>query len=394
MSRLKLRMRSILGVGILLGAICGFSPPVPAQAPLLELSSSEVYPGQTGVPFELRLSHVGSVEGIEIGLAPSSSTVLIAEVILNGGVLEGLDLEFSSIQIDPDGQAASILWTLDSSVPFTTFLSPGDDQLLATVICDIDEDFLAASTVLLEFVDGVGTPPATNTVHSSSVALTPQTTAGTITGFSSNHFSFDTLPAFAGELDHLVDVVVNNSVNVQGFSLAITYDPAILNCTSFGIEDTITDVTGAEFVEEIINVVPGQAILGVLLDVIPPYNSQMIPASGLALPFAKLRFEVSETVTSNVATPIRFTDNIGTPPIENLLVIAGSSVLPVTVDTFLPIRGIAIFLRGDADGSLDLDLADVIQSVFYVTNQCPECPPITCMVALDANDDGGVDIAD
>ena len=386
-----MRLRSLAGAMLTLCALIGFGGAVAAQTPTLALTSSEVYPGQTGVPLSLTLSHVGSVEGIEIGLSTSVDTIVITDFLLEGSVLEGIDLEFAAIDLSLDGQELAIEWILDSTVPFTTFLPPGNDQLLGTLLVAIDEDHVTNSAATIDFVDSVG---VTNRIFASNVELTPQTVAAQLTGISTNLFSFDTVPAAVGDTDHLVDVVVNNSTSCQGFSMAITYDPSILTLTSFGIEDTITELSEAEFVEEIINVVPGEAILGVLLDVVPPYDQQMIPASGLPLPFAKLRFDVSDTIEQDIATPIRFTDNIGTPPIENLLVIGGASILPEKVDTFLQIDGEAIFLRGDADRSLDLDLADVIQNVFYVTNQCPECPPITCQSALDANDDGRVDIAD
>ena len=395
MSWLFMRHAPLLGVTVLLCALLGgFGGPVAAQSPTLALDSSEVYPGQTGIPLELTLSHVGSVEGLEIGLAPSVDTVVITDLLLEDSVLNGVDLEFSSIDLAADGQELAIEWILDSTVPFTSFLPPGADQLLGTLLVAIDEDHNSALPASIDFVDGVGVASVANRVFASNVELMPQTVAAQLTGITTNLFSFETLPASVGDTEHLVDVVVHNDTSVQGFSLAITYDPTVLELTSFGIEDTITELTEAEFVEEIINAVPGQAILGVLLDVVPPYDQQMIPASGLPLPFAKMRFTVSDSLEQDVATPIRFTDNIGSPAIENLLVIGGASILPEKVDTFIQIDAAASFLRGDADRSLDLDLADVIQNVFYVTNQCPECPPITCQSALDANDDGDVDIAD
>jgi hypothetical protein len=35
-----------------------------------------------------------------------------------------------------------------------------------------------------------------------------------------------------------------------------------------------------------------------------------------------------------------------------------------------------------------------VLTLFYVMGICDGCPPITCMAALDANDDGRVDMAD
>ena len=391
--RSALRAASRIALLCIFGVVGGVSV-VSAQVPTLALSSVEVYPGQSGIPLELTVSHVGSIEGIEIGLAASDSSLTIEDVILTGGVLEGLDLEFSSVQIDATGGTAAISWILDSTVPFTTFLAPGADQLLGAVLCSVDDDLAVGETLFLDFIDGVGAPPITNTVHSSAIALSPQTVAGQLQHFSGHHLALATTPALPGATDHLVDVILNNPVNVAGFSLAITYDATRMTCTEFGVLDTITELSDPEFVEEIIDVVPGQAIIGVLLDVIPPYDQQTIPASGLPLPVAKMFFSIDEQITVDTHVPIRFTDGIGTPAIENVVVVGGASILPATVDTYLRIDGVAQFIRGDADRNRRLDLADVINNVFYVTNQCPECPPILCMAALDANDDGRVDIAD
>jgi len=365
-----------------------------AQSPTLALAAVPVYPGQSGVPVELTLSHINSVEGIEIGLQTSSALLEIDDVILVGGVLEGLPLELSLVEIAPGGQSATIRWILDSTVPFDLFLPPGQNQLLGTVLCSVDDDLLPGQSLTLDFVDGLGSPPLDNTVYASSIPRDPVTVSGVLSHFSEHQLAFDTAPTFPGAVDHLVDVILNNEVNIQGFSLAITYDPAVMTCTYLGIVDTITELSNAEFVEEIIDVVPGEAILGVLLDVLPPYGQQMIPASGVPLPIAKMHFSIDNSVTGSVFSPIRFTDGIGTPGIENLLVIGGASIFPETVDTFLEITGSASFLRADADRNRRLDLADVVLTLFYVMGICDGCPPITCMAALDANDDGRVDMAD
>ncbi len=394
MSWLLPRQRSLLGASILLLACLALPGLVQAQSPLLELESIMVYPGQNAAPIGLFLSHIAPVEGVEIGLATSSPTVQMTDLLLLGGVLQGLSLEFSAVSIDADGQEASIRWILDSSAPFDVVIPIGEDQLLATLLIDVTDDFEPSSTVRIEFVDGAGTPPATNTVHSASMALTPEVVSAQVTGLDTNQLSIQTDVVRAGEFNHPVDLVLFNTSNVQGFSAVVQFDQNVLTCTGVSIAGTITEVTGAEFVEEIIDNDRGYTIVGVLLDVVPPYEAQMIPASGFALPVSRLFFDVEPSIPFDIVTPLRYIDNLGTPPIENLLVIQNESILPEKQDGFLQIVGEPIFVRGDTNGSLDLRLDDVIQSFFYVMNRCPECPPILCLVALDANDDGRVDLAD
>jgi len=131
------RPRSLLGASILLLVCLTLPTVVQAQSPMLELESIKVYPGQNAAPVGLFLSHTAPVEGLEIGLATSSPTVVMTEFLLFGGVLQGLSLEFSAVSIEADGREASIEWILDSSAPFDLVIPAGEDQLLATLLVDV-----------------------------------------------------------------------------------------------------------------------------------------------------------------------------------------------------------------------------------------------------------------
>jgi len=371
--------------------------PASAQVPELSLSPANAIPGLEAVPLELRLSHVAAVESVEVGLQVSSPDLAIAEVVIAGGVLEGLTLEFAAIAIDPDGSEASLRWILDSTPPFSPTIPAGSDQLLATVLVDVDPDSVEGATFEVDFVDGAGTPPTQNRVRSGGALLVPSTASGQIHVTLGNFIGFRSDDAFGGATDHLVEVVTSNASNLQGFSTVVAFDPAILQCASVDVVDTITEAVGVEFVEDIVDNSGGFAILGVLLDIIPPYQGQVIPVTGFDLPIARYFFDVSDQVTGEVFTPIRFVDGLGTPPIENIFVVGNQSILPERTDGFLRVLGLVEFLRGDADGNLQLELPDVILNFLYVTNTlgtCPACPEVTCPSALDANDDGEVDLAD
>lgn len=395
-SRTRILRALPVAAGIAFASIAGASL-ARGQVPQLALDVASVIPGQNAVPLGLRLSHTAAVESVEVGLELSASTVDIAEVVLAGGVLDGLTLEFAAVGIDADGQEASLRWVLDSTAPFSPVIPAGSGQLLATVLLDVAPGISQGTTVLVDFVDGAGTPPTQNRVKSGGAILVPTTVRGELQVSSADLITFRSTDSFGGETDHLVEVMASNASNVQGFSTVVAFDPALLQCSSVGVEDTITEAVGAEFVEDIIENSAGYAILGVLLDIIPPYQAQVIPVTGLDLPIARYRFDISDQVEGEHFTPIRFVDGLGTPAIENIFVVGNQSILPEKTDYFLRVLGLVDFLRGDATRNNLLDLADVVVNFLYVTgtlSTCPTCPLITCPSALDTNDDGDVDLAD
>ena len=130
------------------------------------------------------------------------------------------------------------------------------------------------------------------------------------------------------------------------------------------------------------------------MDILPPYAGQVIPATGIEMEYARFYFDVNADLTSSSSTEIRFEEDLGVPPISNVFVIGNQSVAPLTIDLSIPIQADGVFLRGDADSNLRLDLADAIINLVYMSNACPDCPIPTCPKALDVNDDGRIDIGD
>jgi len=337
------------------------------------------------------------VESVEVGLDVSSADLTITEVVLAGGVLDGLTLEFGAAVIDAGGQEASLRWILDSTPPFSPTIPAGSGLLLATVLVDVAPGIDEGDTVQVDFVDGSGTPPTSNRVRSGGALLVPTTASGLVHVTLGDFIAFRADDAFGGAIDHLVEVMASNASNVQGFSTVVSFDPTLLQCAGVDVIDTITEAVGVEFVEEIIENTGGYAILGVLLDIIPPFQGQVIPVTGFDLPIANYRFDISDQVQGEVFTPIRFEDGLGTPAIENIFVVGNQSIQPEKTDTFLRVVGLVDFLRGDADRNLELGLPDIIINFLYVTNTlatCPTCPEVDCTSALDVNDNGLVDLAD
>ena len=365
-----------------------------AQQPLLSVGSAVVYPGQLGVPIEVSLDSLDDVSAVEVGIAYDPDRLTIQAFHGDSGVLATLPLEFLDTDIDPQEGEATLLAIADSSPPFSNSIPAGDGLLLGTLVFDADGWLVPGIPEAITLTDGVGEPPAINRVYVNGQEVETLTQDGTISITTENVLALETENGVAGEIDHEVKVLAYNSAPLQGFSVVISFDPELLEFASATISGTITEVVGAEFIEEISNNDAGYAILGCLLDVLPPYDGQVIPSTGLELEFLRFFFDINPAVLGSPVTTIDLTDGLGDPPISNVFVIANQSVTPLMVGAVLVITGEAFFLRGDADGNEFLDLADAVINLIWMTNICPSCPVPLCPKALDVNDDGRIDLGD
>ncbi|MEC9476232.1 MAG: hypothetical protein VX764_04260 [Planctomycetota bacterium] len=383
---------------LLLGMICTLLPVSAglAQAPLMEMGDVVVFPGQSGVQVELSLSSDQPVSGIQMGISADPDRIIFQQIDLTGGVLAGLPVEFLETDIDIEEGEATLLVIIDGAAPFDQSLPPATAAMVGNLVLDASSWLVPSNVEPINFTDGVGEPPLDNLVLIEGVAVTPDLESGSLSVISQNvlHAQSTSGIAAAGEINHEISLRGYNTDDLQGFSSAMSFDPTVLSCSYASVDDTITSVAGAEFVEEIINNDEGFVVLGVLMDILPPYAGQVIPATGIEMEFARFYFDVSSELTSSSDTQIRFEQDLGVPPISNVFVIGNQSVPPLTIDLTIPIQAEGVFLRGDADSNLRLDLADAIINLVYMSNACPTCPIPTCPKALDVNDDGRIDIGD
>ncbi|MFQ5653169.1 MAG: hypothetical protein ACE5GW_00380 [Planctomycetota bacterium] len=361
------------------------------QSPTLALDSITVFSGQSGAPVGLRLSTNSPVNAMAMGIVFEAAKVTLVEISLAGGVLSGVPLEFQSINISQLDGEASVGLVLDSTPPYDPVIAPGSDLEVASLIFDVEDWLLPGSEALVQFVDGVGTPPVDNQVFVEGMPQMPELIDGVILVSNENFILVHSEPAAAGELHHEVRVTGINSAEVQGFSVALAFDAQLLHAVEVSIEGTITELVGAEFVQELADNDSGYLIVGVLLDALPPFEGQVIPAAGVELDYVRFFFDISDEIQEPVHSPLIFTDGLGTPPINNIFVINNQSISPQPVDGFLEIIPITIFLRGDANLDGAVDISDGVVMITFVSGLTP-APP--CLSALDSNDDGVIDLAD
>jgi hypothetical protein len=216
----------------------------------------------------------------------------------------------------------------------------------------------------------------------------------------------DNNPDEATQTDHL-----------QGVSMAVCFDPACLTCAgTFSLEGTITQTVGAEFVNvhckngrsptEELGPRPGELIVGILVDALPPFDGQELPPTNDYLLLVCVNFQLSASAKCNTCCPITFCDGAvgaGRVPIRNLASVMNQSVKPQLVNGEVCVLAEPTFIRGDcnfSDGAPDrhgpvaVDISDAasVISFLFLTGTWKFHPP--CLDACDANDDGRVDLAD
>ena len=367
-----------------------------AQNAALRIQDVTVYPGQGDVSAAVLGLSSEPISGFQIALQVDPDRIQLQGFDENSGILDAVSVEFLDSFVEETEGEAGLIAILDGSAPFDGSLPATQETHLVSVLFDADQWLIPSNQELLSLTGEVGTANLQSTILVEGAPVATDLQNGFLSVIEQNVLIAEstTGQAALGEVDHEIKIHAFNSEDLQGFSISLVYDPLVWEFSHVEITGTITETAGAEFVEEFSNDDQGNAVLGVLLDILPPYAGQVIPSTGIELEVARFYFDVQPDVFESVETTIGFAPSPGTPVVDNVFVIGNQSVQPLTIDTVIEVAVQNIFLRGDADGDLYLDLSDVINNLVFMTGACPECPDPTCYKALDVNDNGIIDLAD
>ena len=367
-----------------------------AQNAALRIQDVTVYPGQGDVSAAVLGLSSDPISGFQIALQVDPDRIQLQGFDENSGILDAVSVEFLDSFVEETEGEAGLIAILDGSAPFDGSLPATQETHLVSVLFDADQWLIPSNQELLSLSGEVGTSNLQSTILVEGAPVATDLQNGFLSVIEQNVLIAEstTGQAALGEVDHEIKIHAFNSEDLQGFSISLVYDPLVWEFSHVEITGTITETAGAEFVEEFSDDDQGNAVLGVLLDILPPYSGQVIPATGIELEVARFYFDVQPDVFESVETTIGFAPSPGTPVVDNVFVIGNQSVQPLTIDTVIEVAVQNIFLRGDADGDLYLDLSDVINNLVFMTGACPECPDPTCYKALDVNDNGIIDLAD
>ncbi|MEM7263618.1 MAG: dockerin type I repeat-containing protein, partial [Planctomycetota bacterium] len=104
----------------------------------------------------------------------------------------------------------------------------------------------------------------------------------------------------------------------------------------------------------------------------------------------EVTYTASAALDLPASTPLTWSDQLGSPPTANVVVVSGASYPTVNVDGQITIAPIE-FIRGDMNGDGAVDIADVFtaEEYLFLGGDTPGC-----LAALDTNNDGAIDIGD
>lgn len=178
----------------------------------------------------------------------------------------------------------------------------------------------------------------------------------------------------------------SNGTDVQGWSFGICYDTALLDATNLSIGSTAETVNlGSPPDFEQLNLEPGGWTMGVVIcllacTVLPPGADYELAVS-----------EYQATGPEGSSVQLCPCSNLGTPPINAVVVVAGQSIPPVQNCGTVDIVPLMPFIRSDANDDGFTDLSDGVWILNYLFQGGPLNP---CLGAIDANGDGDIDTAD
>ncbi|MBN1444438.1 MAG: hypothetical protein JXA90_17125 [Planctomycetes bacterium] len=213
---------------------------------------------------------------------------------------------------------------------------------------------------------------------------------GELTG-EGYRFLLRDVEACPGELFTMA-VEGQHETSVQGFSLAARYPSDSMTILGVHARDTIVEAVGTDYIEVKISPAEGVLVVGVLVDVSPPFEGNVIPPYIHPLPFLYVEARLGPAVEDDLV--VRLEDGLSMPPIYNVFVVDNTAV-PVDELTEgrvrLPYAEVPAFLRGDANLDGARDISDAIAILAY---QFSGGERLECRDAADANDDYFLDVSD
>ncbi len=340
------------------GVLMGIANVDAQQALRLEVPSGSPIQGLGSAIVEARLDATDPVEGFVLALCHDAN--IVVDGVSTAGTASAA-AELIVPEVLPGGVTLGVV--LDAGAPFDGQTIPsGMDQLLAeftvtsqVIISQGDPDIATG----LAFCDGtLNNPPLDNIIVQgglsvgaiSGLTLDDSGGAVTITAPPPDSLTIESASADAdgdGTTGCARILLNNSSGDVQGFVLSISHDPGVLTLEDINIDGTVTDALMAEFLSPSIE--SGGGTFGVVLDFTSPFDGQVI-TSGPANHIANFCYSCNDPLiyfTGEVAPPavvsdLTFVDGVfGSPPLLNVIVVAGLSLSPGQVNgtfTCLPVE--------------------------------------------------------
>ena len=230
--------------------------------------------------------------------------------------------------------------------------------------------------------------------HLYSVLLVAFT--GSLCGGEAVYDILDSAAAF-GQRGVRVGIAASFPQPAQGFSMALRHDCRTCNIWGMTIENTI--VEAADFASLTVDPESRTMVIGLLMDGSPPFDGELIPALDDPQPVLYLLLDVEEEALAGKYLFSFVPEGLpsGAAWVRNVYAAANESIAVTDLHGGIltlqegPADGIPLFLRGDGNQDLAIDVSDAVFILGYLYRN--EHVP-RCLDACDTNDDGDLDIGD
>lgn len=365
----------------------------------LHLSDGAGLAGGTAA-ITVSITHEGDpIEGWHWGVCHDPLVSIEAGDIVNGAETAGLAFLFQSIEIVDGG------WTVDALLTPADALAAGTDLEMYIATYSLDGGGVAA----LSFCDTLGTPPVPVGWVVGGAEFAPATFGGSITSDSTTVFRFavDAPPvaydpedvpasvAFTANLSIEEDPLsVGFPSDTEAFSMGIAHAAAAATVVTASFAPLITTLNGGAGPDfESINLAPsfgadsGVTVAAVYSFVGPVFLEFDVPKAVVGVDYVLVDPTVLEGNLDGSSVALDWSNDLGTPPVENTVVVGSTSYSPLLVDgtvAFVP-GGLSFFLRGDCSG--DGVFNALLDALFLLNYQFNAGPTPPCFDAADANGD-------
>ena len=288
------------------------------------------------------MDSTAATEGFVLAIGIDSGLLTVSD-LSTAGATDSTGAELAVPEIFADGATLGVV--LDAQSPFDGQTIPaGSGTLIATMTVSAATVVSSDTDTSVSFTDGTLNSPALENILvqgglSIGAGQGLGLNDGTVSLLEPPPATMYTLDASApadgnGTIGEAFVTMDNSLGPVQGFVTAVTHDPAVITLEDIGLgADTLAN--GAEF--EISNLYENGGTLGVVMDFNPPFDGQTLPlGNGIHLATYSYSCVDSNIYVEGEAVPAAATSpltldsgTLGTPPLDNVLVINGLSLQPI-----------------------------------------------------------------
>lgn len=206
--------------------------------------------------------------------------------------------------------------------------------------------------------------------------------------YTSKRLRIEDINIAVGAIAQPVGVFLSTDEPLVGVSFGFTFDSSHVSVEDIIVDGTFAD--GAEFAEGQIDNALGEATFGIVMNFL---DSELSIPVGDDLSVARLLVNVAEDASAGEVISLKLENEIGSPPIELFFtpLDEATRVRPHVQAGSLTVTLGPLFIRGDANGSEHVDLADAVYHLDWLFRGGSPSP---CPDASDTNDDGQQDISD